>query len=269
MARWSLRFAFASSLVGVLVVWAAPATAALVTVSGGFDRYVGPAGVCGQFTTFIAATNVTPATGCDPATGWKMIDVTFPQAYRVGFYGVQFGNTLNLNSIGFTPAAAQDVSAKGVEFSLGRLDFTNGTWFGIGAQSKFHLTLTTDSLDPNLDNKVLDDWLVLDITPTLPGNAPYMNADRFYFEKFGAIGTLSVYELFDSPLTGSNRNVGSVSVTGKIGSLIPTALTDPDGAAFVGQVAPQPVPEPATLTMVGLGLGAFVRRIRRHRAPVA
>ena len=234
---------------------ATPARASMVTVTGGFTGYQGQAG-CGAFYTVIAGRDVTPSTGCDPSTMWAPLDATFDSTASFEFYGGQVNvGDFTHNALGFTPNDAQDVE-KGQEFILGTMSYTNGTWFGIHTQAAFHVVLTTHSDDPLLDGHTLDDWLLLDITPTVAGNTPDDNADFVYFSNFTSVGTFKVYEKFDAP--NGLGNSGTVQLKGRIGSLIPTAFINPTGGATIGRV-PVTAPEPGTLAMVVLGLGMLVR----------
>ena len=72
---------------------------------------------------------------------------------------------------------------------------------------------------------------------------------------------VGVYEAGFLPLGGSTS--GSIDLYGRIGSLIPVALLNPQGVSLQAAIPvvtpPAPVPEPCTLVMVLAGLWVVLR----------
>jgi hypothetical protein len=257
-----MRVVALAVLAGHLWAGGSSADAATITVSGVFTGYEGPAGGCGQYTTIINQVDVTPSV-CDPSTFFGQIDIGLGDTPAVEFYGNQFGTDLTHNALAFVPAGPQEIGALGQEILLGYLQYTNGTWFGIGEVGAFDLRLTTSSSDPLFDGHTLVDKVLLLVTPTDTTASPEQNADFVYFATFSTLGSFRVYESFDSP-TGSNT--GLVPVYGTISSIIPTRFGDAQGAGFVDpgiSLEPTSVPEPGTQLLMTSALAVALRRWQR------
>ena len=92
------------------------------------------------------------------------------------------------------------------------------------------------------------------------------DADYFYFVGRPDLGSISVFEKTDPQ--GNPQalgNYGTIALQMRIGSLIPTALFNATGAAFVGDPV-STVPEPATICFWLAGLSALGLGVRRRRA---
>ena len=199
-------------------VWAVP-----ISVTGGFTSLNSI--VFGSGQTLVNGSVACPDAGCQAAFGVANLEFGTP------LQSVVFENALNEpNSIGFTPAASQDVTGTGPSntFLLGTLTFTNGTWNG---DSAFGFELTTHSSSPTFDEQTLTDTLQLLLTPNdfVNGTADE-NADFVFFSGNPLIGSVRAYEPEDSP-TGSN--VFSVDLLGYIDSLHLSAFINPSGGGFI------------------------------------
>ena len=248
------RAAIALVAFGVLTV---PAYGAPVTVTGGFTSFSGNVG-SGEFESRINGGVVCPTAGCGTGVGPASLSFS-PSVSSVDFRDSDNGAPETPNLLSFTPEAIQDVSF-GQEFRLGTFTFANGDWFGNAA---FGFTLATSSGDPAL-NAILTDTIELTVTHGLLGT-PAQNADFISLGNHPNLGSLRVYEQFDSP-TGTN--VGSAVLFGRIDGLELTRLGDPTGAAFLNssvnpQLATTPLPGAAWLLLTALGvLGLCASRLR-------
>jgi hypothetical protein len=155
------------------------------------------------------------------------------------------------------PSGTQDILDLGQFFLLGELQFTNGTWFGIGDVNSFHFDITAHSTDPSFGTQTLSTDAVLDIrVDNSPTATLADNADCIYLRGYqAAMGEFCVNE-------GAS---GSTAVLGKKGSLIPVAFTNVSGGFILGPA--QTIPEPATLALLGLGLAAVA--VMRRRSPMS
>jgi len=160
------------------------------------------------------------------------------------------------NLVRFTPAPVQDVAAPGIEFLLGTLTLTNGTFWGGRGDHSFGLTVTANG--GTLGTHSFSDTLVYVITSNVID--PALAADVFYLSGHPRLGSMRVLESRDGD------NTGSVELYGKIGSLTPTRFANPTGGVFLSPDVPQPptVPEPATLGLVAVAVGAVAVRRRRR-----
>jgi len=243
------KYALAAACLLPALSW--PAFGALVTVTGGITGYSGPVGGCGLYeATFVNGQNVTPST-CSLPDSTSPLSMSFPSTASVPFYFRFSGTNFTQNSVGFTPAPAQDVQL-GSEFLLGTLSYENGNWFTT-APTLLRLVLTTASSDPSLNGQILDDFVAMTIT--FNGSTdPRLNADFVSLSGFPVAGSCRVYELGDS----SSGNIGSCDLYGRIGSLIPTRFANAQGGAFVdpgtGAIPASAVPEPLTLLTLTAGL---------------
>lgn len=244
-------------------VCAPSAGAAPVSVVGTFASFSGPVAyppdtpeTVGFGPSFLNDIQVAPDTPSSRA-GVGLLNFNFaPGTSAVDFYNT--GETHNL--LEFIPATAQN-AVLGQEFLIGTFKLRNGSWFGgLGeGDSLFAFSVTTASADATLDGHTFSDVLRYRITQFAVGNTPAQNADYFYFDGRPELGTMSVYERSDSP-TGSNQ--GSIDLYGRIGSLIPTRLANPEGGAFIAAV---PEPESYAMLLAGLGLLGWIAHRRKHQ----
>jgi hypothetical protein len=202
-----------------------------VSVSGGFTSFSGV--ILGNNTAYINGAPYCPDAGCNVAFGPATVTFLTPQL-SLDFFNKQGSFEDIHNLVQFTPAPAQSVSGKGVPFLLGTFTIANGVWSG---DADFGFSLTTSSTTPNspLDGQTFTGFLHMALTPNSTLNTPQQNADIYYVNN--ATGTplflnqMQVYELADSP-TGSDA--GTADLFGQIGSLDLTALSNPQGALFLG-----------------------------------
>jgi hypothetical protein len=233
---------------------------------GGIVGYQGPAGCAPQFQTFFNSVDVTPTCGAGAVV--QDIDRTFLPTSSLMFQLRQLGAPWSSNELQFVPAGPQAIQDLGDEILLGTVLFTNGSWIANGTfGGDFRIALTTSSDDPAFDGHTLSDSITLRITPP-GGPTPEHNADFIYLNGFSSLGSVRVYESFDSP---TGLNTGGAALFGRISSVIPSRLADPQGAAFLDPGISQaptpmtPVPEPATLALTASGLAAVVIRGRRRK----
>jgi hypothetical protein len=159
----------------------------------------------------------------------------------------------------------------GSVFTVGTFTLTNGGWFGNNANNSYYLpdvdlgfSITTHSSDPLLDRIVFTDTLRFVVTsPEGPNFSLADDADYFYFLNHPELGTMSVIEAVDAAGNPTSGNVGTVSLTVKIGSLIPVGFSNATGGAFIGNPV-SAVPEPAAGLLWGAG-GLAVLCIARRR----
>ena len=268
------------------------AQAAEVSFTGGFTSFRGPVATAPGALAAVVHTEVNGVT--------VHADQALPGA-QFGFdnYGLGLKNTFSLNDAGgnpipsvtfnrifysapnpnvvaFTPSGPLDLQV-GSSFSVGTFSVTNGGWFGNSAggnlfpDTDMGFSVTTHSSDPRLDGFSFSDTLRFVVTaPDGPNATIRQDADYFYFVGHPELGTLSVYESTDpqgnpQPL----GNTGTVDLQVRIGSLIPIALANASGAAFVGDQVSS-VPEPATVWLWVMGLAALGRGVgRRSTLPPA
>lgn len=189
--------------------------------------------------------------------------------FRRRFYASDF----NPNIAAFEAAAPVNVSPGSV-FTIGTFTLTNGGWFGNSPSNGYYLpdtdlgfSITTHSTDPLLDEIVFTDTLRFVVTsPDGPDFSLADDADYFYFLNHPELGTMSVIEAVDAAGNPTSGNVGSVSLTVKIGSLIPVGFSNATGGAFIGnQVSAVPEPAVSLLWLAGGGAVMFVLKRRGTR----
>lgn len=167
------------------------------------------------------------------------------------------------NIVIWEDAEAQDVTL-GQLFRFGRLTFQNGAWSSAYTELSYNLTFTTG--DPTLDALLDFEYsgtLIVQGTQNRGSNTPEQNADFVYLADDPQLGSLRVYELFDSP-SGGNR--AYVDIWGYLGSVHLVSLENLGGAGFIDagiSLEPSPVPEPGTLGVLGLGLAGLGLNRRR------
>ena len=270
-AKLGLAFALAASPF---------AQASEVSFTGGFTSFRGPVATAPGALAAVIHTEINGVT--------VYADQAFPGA-QFGFdnYGLGLKNTFSLsnvasvefsrifysapnpNAVAFTPSGRLEVQV-GSTFTIGTFNLANGSWFGNSAGSSLYpdtdigFSVTTHSSDPRLDGFTFSDTLRFVVTaPDGPNATLQQDADYFYFVGHPELGTLSVYESTD-PQGGPQPlgNTGTVDLRVRIGSLIPIALANPSGAAFVGHQVSS-VPEPAAAWLLALGLAALGIGVRR------
>lgn len=260
--------------------------AATVTFTGGFTSFTGPVA------TLQGAQAATIHTEVNGVT--QLADHAFPDAdYIFVNYGLGLKEPYSLrdaagepiptvaferaffsapkaNGITFTPSGPLDLQV-GASFNIGTFTLTNGSWFGnspgenVIPPTDFGFTVTTHSADASLNGHTFSGTLPFVVTAPAEAVATVeSDADYFYLVERPDLGTMRVYESTDPwGQPQALGNTGSIDLRVRIGSLIPEALVNATGAAFVG--APAPVPEPGSLALWlgGLaGLGALARARR-------
>jgi hypothetical protein len=232
---------FASSFLAL------PAQAAPVSITGGFSSMT--FSVNPSATDHIVNGVIVPFTSGDVTATANLS----PPVTEIVFGVSQLGITYPTNRIQFS-AGGGDVDV-GAEFLLGTFTLENGTWTEF---AEFSFRLQTGSTDSRLAGHVFEDTLRFQVTPTDPGNTPEQNADYFFFTGNPGLGSMRVYETFDSP-TGSNT--GTIELYGRIGSLNPTRLDNATGGAFlyagIGPIPPTAVPLPGGLLLLSSALAAL------------
>ena len=204
--------------------------------------------------------------------GWlknfNLLDAGGDPIPTVDFSRILF-NTPNPNVLGFKWSAPLDLQV-GDLFKVGTFNFTNGSWFAnspsenVYPDTDFGFTVTTHSRDPALDGHTFTDTLRFHVTAPFDPNTPVEDdADYFSFVGNTALQTFRVLEAKDLQGNPTIGNTGTVDLMVKIGSLIPVALGNPTGAAFIGaQVSAVPEPSEGALVLAGLAVLLAARTSR-------
>ncbi|WP_133064280.1 PEPxxWA-CTERM sorting domain-containing protein [Sandarakinorhabdus cyanobacteriorum] len=251
---------------------------------------------------FTGGRQVDPAAPLG-ATQWFTANVALTGnsvdfVYR-GFEGSPQFATL-LNSISVQNGSFSGINV-GDPFTLGRLTFRNGGWFGAGNDpadnlpSEFRFRITTSSADGPQFNQTV--WGRIELTV----NAPFPNdlatlagqqaeadwvsvyqTDSSFSTDLRSLGALRVYDACCGPPGAGN--VGSIDLNGVFGSLNLASLSNPGGSGFFtastlplppvppgGGGGPGGIPEPDAwaLLIAGFGLTGAVARRRRRKASLA
>jgi hypothetical protein len=200
----------------------------------------------------------------------SLLDGTGSPVPSVDFRSRFFASDFFPNVVAFEAAAPVNVSLGSV-FTIGTFTLTNGRWFGNTPGASYYLpdtdlgfSITTHSTDPLLDGIVFTDTLRFVVTaPAGPDFSLAEDADYFYFLNHPELGTMSVIEAVDAAGNPTSGNVGTVSLTVRIGSLIPVGLSNPTGGAFIGNQV-SAVPEPAAW-LLWLAGGMAVTCVARRK----
>ena len=247
---------------------------ALTTCFTSLAAQATPVTVDGTFTSFtswifdpsvrISYANGIPLTssgtvvgdnGAIPFYASETINFTTPTTSLVFNYDLTTFPTALVNSFQLTPGGA-DV-APGQPFRLSTFTFTNGFWF---PQAEVGFRLTTHSADLALDGKTFDGTLRLISVSTDDGSDPYAEADYVYVRELPSLGSMRVFDKFYQP-PGDPGFSGDFAINGYIGSLVLTGLDSVNAAGFTNpSIEPQLVPEPSSISLLMVGLIAFVRR---------
>lgn len=287
------RWILATILFAAASATAVPASAAPVSIRGGFFSYSGPVWdktytepvttvVSTSFSldhrATVAAQLTVPLPG-DPGgvygtagLGMGELDI-FRENSNAPARTVEFWQSVNgsptgaVNAVAFVPGPPVDVQI-GQEFLIGTFTFTNGGWFGVlpvggntytYPESQFYFSAITDSPYSDFSNHVFASYLNLHVTGADPGAPPADDADYFYFVSRPDLGYVGAYEPGNLPIGGSST--GTVEMRGRIGSLVPTRFTNPQGVVLASTLPDGgTAPEPGTALLVVAGLGLLLRR---------
>jgi len=257
---------FVVSSVFLIGLHSAVATAAPITLSGGFTSFTGMAsgaagngthpptsvspGCISEFQAFVGGVNVVTPSCAGSLSG--PASLTFASTLAsVEFHETDFGNCCGTpppNLVGLALIPNQDVANIDSPFALGTFTFQNGTWFGLGPVNSFHIEITAGFPFPYGTQSLIDD-VVMDIRV---GNTPIDNVDCVFFSRFvSQMGRLCANE----------GETVTATLMGMHGSLIPTQWTNVQGGIVLS--SPAAVPEPTTLVLLGSGLAAIWTRRRR------
>lgn len=236
-------FQMRSSVVAGMAIACTLSTSAsaALTTTGTFSRWFGDVGdpaVWEVYVNDIAVPNNLP-----DVDGFPQGELIFtdPQPSAVEFKDRQVGfSDFNAASlIEFTGTSQPNPGSIADEFKLGTITLTNGIFF---FQAAVDITVATASDNPAFDGKSFTDTLRYIVTPNTGTDEE--NADYAYFVGRPELGQIRVYEA-----VSAFPNTGSIELWGKVGSLTPTAFRNASGGVFL-----QPVPEPSTYAMLGVGL---------------
>jgi hypothetical protein len=199
------------------------------------------------------------------------------------------------NTIEFIPYAFNNV-AVGQEFTIGRLEYQNGGWFGgsltqgFSRPSIFDFTLSTVSSSgapfvQTIAGRIVHEVRVAptgaDLTDPLNQQLEADLISVYFGKDLTCVNcSFAVYEDLGSPAffpSGIASNRGSVEVRAKFGSLLFAGLANPT-SGFVTQGTPPGggggggvgvIPEPSTWMLMILGFGLIAQQLRRRHLAAA
>lgn len=275
----SSKLAFLAAFSVHLSGWASP-----VTFSGGFSSFVGAVATASGSLAQSVYTEINGVTvyADGPLPGGKFgfdnyglglstrsLLIAGQPVPTVNFSRVFFSQP-HPNSITFTPNTQLDLSV-GQSFRIGTFTMSNGAWWGNSPgntsypDTDFGFSVTTHSSDPALNGFTFSDTVRFVVTAASQAGATREDdADIFYFVDRRDLGSMRVYESVDPSGGGSYANTGSIDLIVRIGSLVPVALDNAQGGAFVGAAIPA-VPEPHSAALLSLGLIATATLVIRRR----
>lgn len=165
-------------------------------------------------------------------------------------------------------------------FSIGRFTFTNGQWYGAGQTSSlnaptvlgFTIRTTGTGGAASLFTQTINGELTLTVNNPQPADYTTLagqqaEADWISLSSSAKLRPFPAFRVYDSyAMPPGATNTGTVDLVAAFGSLYLETFDNPTGGAFLtAGNGPLQVPEPVSLSLLGVGLAGLCLVRRRPR----